>query len=739
MKRFIALFGAAVLTVLAVPAHADFQVSGKFMYENLPIDINGFQSPHPSAPVRLVDVRVIDNTTSASLATGATDNNGNFSFTVTDASVRDIAILALTQSGAIANLNHYVTEWATTAVHAYQGILVAGHDPNTAIDMGTVVMHFRAGAEAFNLYDSVLDASDFIASMQAGTRPTGVRIRYTLDSNPDVAYYNGIVNIGGNFGYDDTICMHEFGHFVQSAYGAFSDNPGGGHYIGDSAQDPRLSFGEGWPTFFGSSARSFVGTNHPQVYLNSTGDSTTGQYSFSYDLELYGPGGAANEQAVQACLWDIADGNATADNSPGTDDEPGYQMDRTDLEVWSFTRTYLSQPPFSGNLTYEDFHDLWLANVVPSQATELGQVEKNLHGIEYLDDAYENDDSFGSPGTYHTFEDIGMARTTHHTTWPNLDEDWVRIQGLAGIAYQVETNTMRDGADPVLEIQNSVGAVVGTNDNQTDPGAGSFNRFEFLRAIASYTPATTQDLYVRLRRSTAATWGVVSKYGNWNLRIRTTSVPATYPNITTNPSFTYFVSLAQNTQSNANLIVTNTGTVDALVYNLVEASGPIGWVSETPLTDTVSPNGGTKTSVLTFDATGLSVGAYVDSLEVHSNDPNLPIKYLTLNLTVTPGLVAVNDGQAARATWLGENSPNPFNPLTTIRFSVKQAGQVSLVVYDVRGREVRRLVDGVREAGEHSVAWNGVDGVGRAVSSGIYFYRLSADQKAITRKMVMTK
>lgn len=738
MKRLIALFAAAVLASLAGPAFANFQVSGTFLYEDLPIDINGFQSPHVNRPVRLVDVRVIDNTTSAVLATGATDVNGNFSFSVTDASVRDIAILALTQSGAVPNLNHYVTRWENTNVWAYQGLLVPAHDPNTDVNMGTVVMRYRAGAEPFNLYDSALDGSDFIASMEGGTRPTGVRIRYTLDVSNDQAYYNGIVNMGGNFGYDDTILLHEFGHFVQSAYGSFSDNPGGGHYIGDSAQDPRLSFGEGWPTFWGSSARAYNSYNHPQIYLNSTGDSTTGVYSFSYDLELYGGGGAANEQAVQASLWDMADGDATADNSPGADDEPGYQMDRTDQAIWSFTRTYLSQPPFVGTLTYEDFHDLWIANVVPSQSAELLQIERNLHGIEYNDDAYENDDTFATAGSYHNFEDIGMARITHHTTWPNADEDWVKFQGLAGITYQAETSVMRDGADTYVEIQNSGGAVMASNDNQTDPGSGSFNRFEFLRSIVSWTPPTTQDVYVRVRRSPNSPWGPLSKYGHWSLKIRTTSVPATYPNITTTPGFSFFVTLDQGQQTTQNLVIGNTGTVDPLVYNLVEASGPIGWVSENPVTDTV-PAGGNRTSIITFDATGLAVGLHQDTLEVHSNDPNLPIKYLNLNLTVNPGQVGVEDEAIARATWLAESSPNPFNPLTTIRFSVRQAGPVSLVIYDVRGREVRRLVDGLREAGEHSVAWTGLDEAGRAAPSGIYFYRLNADRTAITKKMVLAK
>jgi len=180
MKRLLALFALAALAVLAGPASANFQVNGKFMYDDFTIDINGFQNPHTVRPVRLVDVRVIDNTTQAVLATGATDVNGNFNFSVTDASVRNIAILALTQSGAVANLNHYVTRWENTTVWAFQGIVVASHDPNTDIDMGEAVMHFHGGAEQFNLYDAALPPTSSLPS-RAGRVPRacGSAIRRT--------------------------------------------------------------------------------------------------------------------------------------------------------------------------------------------------------------------------------------------------------------------------------------------------------------------------------------------------------------------------------------------------------------------------------------------------------------------------------------------------------------------------------------------------------------------------------
>ncbi len=88
---------------------------------------------------------------------------------------------------------------------------------------------------------------------------------------------------------------------------------------------------------------------------------------------------------------------------------------------------------------------------------------------------------------------------------------------------------------------------------------------------------------------------------------------------------------------------------------------------------------------------------------------------------------------------LSQNYPNPFNPTTTVRFSLAENSRVVLAIYDVRGALVRTLVDGPRVAGEHRVEWNGDNDSGYRVSSGVYFYRLTAGQFQSTRKMVLLK
>jgi len=88
---------------------------------------------------------------------------------------------------------------------------------------------------------------------------------------------------------------------------------------------------------------------------------------------------------------------------------------------------------------------------------------------------------------------------------------------------------------------------------------------------------------------------------------------------------------------------------------------------------------------------------------------------------------------------LAQNHPNPFNPKTTLRFSVRRGGQVRLTIHDLRGRLVRTLIEGVQPAGWHAVDWNGTDNRGRSVPTGVYFSRLQAFEGVKTGKLQLTR
>ena len=102
--------------------------------------------------------------------------------------------------------------------------------------------------------------------------------------------------------------------------------------------------------------------------------------------------------------------------------------------------------------------------------------------------------------------------------------------------------------------------------------------------------------------------------------------------------------------------------------------------------------------------------------------------------TFYTGLIQVSN-EIPKGFVLYQNYPNPFNPSTRIKFELPKKSFVKLIVYDISGREIIKLVDKNLTAGSYETEW-----IGSGYPSGVYFYRLSADGNAInTRKMLLIK
>jgi len=146
------------------------------------------------------------------------------------------------------------------------------------------------------------------------------------------------------------------------------------------------------------------------------------------------------------------------------------------------------------------------------------------------------------------------------------------------------------------------------------------------------------------------------------------------------------------------------------------------WVSfDLPLADFTGlvTTGHLAQLVLTSDPNSV----YVDNVYFHNND------------------VAV-DGPAVRpaAHVLQPNVPNPFNPSSSLRFTLAAAGHVNLDVYDLQGRRIRSLLDAPRPAGAQQLEWDGRDGRGMAVASGVYLSRLTVDGVPVdSRRLLLIK
>jgi hypothetical protein len=85
------------------------------------------------------------------------------------------------------------------------------------------------------------------------------------------------------------------------------------------------------------------------------------------------------------------------------------------------------------------------------------------------------------------------------------------------------------------------------------------------------------------------------------------------------------------------------------------------------------------------------------------------------------------------------NHPNPFNPSTTISFSIPNDSEIELNIYNIKGQKVKQLVSDQFSAGEHSVIWNGKDNNGKQVDSGVYFYRLQTPSESYVKKCMLLK
>ena len=115
---------------------------------------------------------------------------------------------------------------------------------------------------------------------------------------------------------------------------------------------------------------------------------------------------------------------------------------------------------------------------------------------------------------------------------------------------------------------------------------------------------------------------------------------------------------------------------------------------------------------------------------------DLAVEVISGRITVDPRVATdVQSASEVPVSYaLGQNYPNPFNPSTEIGFTLKEGGRVQLLVYDVAGREVARLVDQPLSAGRHAVQWDA-----SRLPSGLYLYRLTAGSFTETRAMVLLK
>ncbi|RPI07135.1 MAG: T9SS C-terminal target domain-containing protein [Ignavibacteriae bacterium] len=135
-------------------------------------------------------------------------------------------------------------------------------------------------------------------------------------------------------------------------------------------------------------------------------------------------------------------------------------------------------------------------------------------------------------------------------------------------------------------------------------------------------------------------------------------------------------------------------------------------------------------------------GVLVDSTLTFPSSINFPARSITTIALYGKVATEVHDQhRLSPAEYsLSQNFPNPFNPSTTIEYTLPRDGFVSLKVFDLLGRETATLVHGVQQSGPHTITWNSVNQAqGVSMKSGVYFYTITAGQFTQTRKMILIK
>ena len=107
-------------------------------------------------------------------------------------------------------------------------------------------------------------------------------------------------------------------------------------------------------------------------------------------------------------------------------------------------------------------------------------------------------------------------------------------------------------------------------------------------------------------------------------------------------------------------------------------------------------------------------------------------------VTITSGSVKISTPPESYTLW--NNTPNPFNPSTTISYELPEQAHITLTVYNLLGQEIIRLVDQMQQPGRYHTVWSGIDAQDHAVASGLYLYRLnSSTGYSETRRMTLLK
>lgn len=458
---------------------APVTITGTIAYEDKLIGATGFTGATASRPVREAQVEVVRCSDGAVLGNDVSTDAGAFSVDVTNAGAVGAYVRVLAQ---IAATDYAIAVKDTSsAVYAVRG---DGFDERTAPPQALVATEAAGIGPPFNILDNALASVRYVDThLGLATPLLALTLMWEAETTDFTAYLPASRTVvvldqpnaasADTDGYDDQVIRHEVGHFIADQISE-DDSRGGPHSIGETDQDARLSWSEGWADFFGGAVEAdpdYVDTFDP----NTPNDGIF----FSMEDSLAAVGGSTAELGVAAALWDGLDG--PGGGAADTDADP------SDLGAGPILAAVAD---LKGHPDWVEFGAFWNAlRADPANGTpELEGFRSAALGndIDLFEDNGSDDvpagattlstPTAGSPTT----SDANLAWDVTATSGPDVDHFSVPL--ASGVTYTIETTRLSDGADTALEVLDPTGTTVLTsNDN--------YNGASYLNCDSVITPA----------------------------------------------------------------------------------------------------------------------------------------------------------------------------------------------------------------------------------------------------------
>ncbi len=526
----VAAFGtsSSVLGASSGPAAVSFLVTGRFEYEDKAWDAMGWTGIDPILAIRSADVVVMDAARDKVIGRGMTDNQGEFSIVckskqpTVDLLVR-VDSESRTRAKVQKNFPRLKVVNPNRVVYSAFAPMEPGHPVGSDVDVGTttVLKTVAAGKEGnpFNVFDMAVGAFEYVTAPEVGMSRKVRTLRVTWPSPAGSFSIGRRAWVGTHDGYDDSVILHEVGHLVHNVY-SDSDNPGGAHFFGDSDQDLRLAFGEGWATAFAGIVSARLGM--PAMYVDSNASAQVDGAQLILDLESAAPfeteaAGAGDEIAVACVLFDLLDSSSEGDG-PSDDDgmaAPAQVDGLSPTEAW--WDVFVGPMRRTSRVNVNHAWDAWLTRYAQPEYGKLVDVFEDRQ-MDFWDDDFEPDNSpstsqavsamaYGSWSADHTLYSAGAGNPGPGTG----DRDWYSIQLKAGQSVEIETR-YPDGitdagtqVDPFLALFDPSGKLVAKDDD-------SGYRRNALVQLGSAKTAGTWRFLVRSRNK-------LNRYGRYNVRV----------------------------------------------------------------------------------------------------------------------------------------------------------------------------------------------------------------------------